>query len=139
MNGFLNKKYQKIRSSQLLTHKVALLCWLDHGFRLYKIANVPDLLAVALSFVSPSNYPNGRTDLRYLERFTKLFSSLFKICEEHEEVFYNKDLLTERFQNRKIYNYVELILLFIYLLNRLIKMRNPKEVATTTCTRAGTI
>ena len=108
-----NKINQRIRSSQLFTHKVGLLCWLAHGFRLNKIANDPDLLAITLSLVSPNNYPNGRTDLNYLERFTKWFSSLFKICEEHREVVYNKDLLIERLQNRKIYNYVELILLYI--------------------------
>ncbi|XP_016844179.1 DNA repair protein complementing XP-C cells homolog isoform X2 [Nasonia vitripennis] len=108
-----SKINSRIRSSQLFIHKVGLLCWLSHGFFLNKLANEPELLAIALSLVSSSNYPKGRPDLKYMEKFTKWFTGQFKIVDQHKEVVFSKELLLQRFSDKRIDNYVELILLYI--------------------------
>ena len=108
-----NKINQRMRLSQLLVHKVSLLCWLIHGFSLNKLTNDPDLLAVALSLVSLDYYPKDQPDLNYLESFTKWFSSLFKIYDKHKNIVYNNELLIKKLLDKKIYNYLELILLYI--------------------------
>lgn len=107
-----NKINQRLRKTQVFVHKVGLLCGLAHGFFLNGLVNDPDLLGTALSLLSPNNYPKGRADLKYLEKFTKWFGGMFKIFEEHKPVVYNKEVLLQRISERKIYNYVELVLLY---------------------------
>ncbi|XP_011499898.1 PREDICTED: DNA repair protein complementing XP-C cells homolog [Ceratosolen solmsi marchali] len=108
-----NKFNQRIRSSQILIHKSGLLCWLSHGFFLNGLANDPELLKTTLSEVSSHNYPKNRPDLMYVEKFTKWFAGIFQICEKYKEVTYTKNLLLQRISEKKIYNYKELILLYI--------------------------
>jgi xeroderma pigmentosum group C-complementing protein len=108
-----NKFNQRIRSSQILIHKVGLLCWLSHGFFLNGLANDPDLLKITLSAVSSQNYPKNRPDLTYVENFTKWFAGIFQICEKDKEICYSKNLLLQRMSEKKIYNYRELILLYV--------------------------
>lgn len=108
-----NKINQRIRTTQVFVHKVGLLTWLSHGFFLNKLANDAELLAIALSLVSSNNYPKGRPDLKYIEQFTKWFSGKFLICEKHKEETFSKDSLLQRVSEKKIYNYVELVLLYI--------------------------
>ncbi|XP_014211733.1 DNA repair protein complementing XP-C cells [Copidosoma floridanum] len=108
-----NKFNLKIRKTQMFIHKVGLLCWLAHGFHLNKLANNPDVLRVALSLVSSQNYPKGKLDLKYLENFTQWFGGLFKVCDEYKDIVFSKDSLLQRIVDKKIYNYVELILLYI--------------------------
>lgn len=108
-----SKINSRIRSNQLFVHKVGLLCWLSHGFFLNKLANEPELLAIALSLVSSNNYPKGRPDLKYMEKFTTWFTGQFKIVDQHKEVVFSTDLLLQKFSDKKIDNYIELILLYI--------------------------
>lgn len=108
-----NKINQKIRSSQLYAHKVGLLCWISHGVFLNTLANNADVLAFATSLVPKSNYPKDKADLKYLAGFVKWFAGLFKIEDEFREVSYNKKLLLQRISDKKIFNYVELVLLFV--------------------------
>ncbi|XP_058800685.1 DNA repair protein complementing XP-C cells homolog [Phymastichus coffea] len=108
-----SKINQRIRAAQVFVHKVGLLTWLSHGFFLNKLANDPELLAITLSLISPNNYPKDRPDLKYIEQFTEWFTGRFSVFEKHREVFFNIDTLLQRVSDKKVYNYIELVLLYI--------------------------
>lgn len=109
----LRKHFREI---QLLVVKVSLLCWLAHGFHLNRLINEPEIMAVSLSLLASCNYPSARVDIPYLEKFTKWFSSLFKLEASPNFTCTNKELLLNCARDKKVTNYSELVLLYIALL-----------------------
>ncbi|KAJ8676658.1 hypothetical protein QAD02_012445 [Eretmocerus hayati] len=108
-----NKINQRIRKTQVYVHKVGLLTCLAHGFYLNKVANDPELLGIALSLVSPSDYPSEKPDIKYLQKFTRWFGGIFKIFNEHKTTRFSSDSLLQCLSEKKIHNYVELCLLYV--------------------------
>ncbi|XP_043269191.1 DNA repair protein complementing XP-C cells homolog [Venturia canescens] len=104
---------QRLRSNQIYIHKTGLLCWLAHGFHLNKQINDAEVLATALSLVPSTSYPKGRTDLKYLEQFTKWFKNLITIEFKEVDEAVKKETLLVRLKEKKVHNYRELVLLCI--------------------------
>lgn len=111
-----NKLNQRIRTTQILVHKVGLLWWLVHGFLLNRMANDPETLAICLSLITKNDYPKGRVDLVYVQRVTTWFSKTFTMISKTEERLLTTSSLLQRIGERKVYNYRELVLLFVALL-----------------------
>ncbi|XP_066600589.1 DNA repair protein complementing XP-C cells homolog [Prorops nasuta] len=114
-----NRINKQRRDNQELIHKVGLLCWLSYGFCLNKKINDSEVMATALSLVSTSNYPKDRVDLKFLEKFTKWFRRLFNVESNTKFQAITTKTLLENLKQRKIYNYKELVLLFIATLRSL--------------------
>lgn len=111
-----NKIKQRLKASQILVHKVGILCWLAHGFHLNKILNDTEIMSLSLSLMSMDNYPKNRSDLVYLEKFIKWFKRKFMIKNSMEEVTITKATLLKRLQEEQVLNYKELVFLCIAML-----------------------
>jgi len=127
---------RKLKANQIIIEKAARLCWLAHGFYLNRLANDPEMMAMTVSLISTKNYPNDSFDLAYLAKFTKWFKNLFTMESSHEEVVINKETLLRRIEEKKIYNYRELTILYVAILRgiglhcRLVVSLNPPPVRT---------
>lgn len=111
-----NKLNQRVRTTQILIHKVGLLWWLVHGFLLNRMANDPETLATCLSLIKKNDYPKGRVDLIYLQRVTAWFTKTFPMVSKDEDRLLTTAALLERINERKVYNYRELVILYVALL-----------------------
>ncbi|XP_033216214.1 DNA repair protein complementing XP-C cells homolog isoform X3 [Belonocnema kinseyi] len=111
-----NKLNQRIRTTQVLVHKVGLLWWLVYGFHLNRLANDPEVLATCLSLISKNDYPKGRVDLVYLQRVTVWFKKTFPMDPNRRQVILTTESLLERIRERKICDYRALVLLYVALL-----------------------
>lgn len=85
---------QRIRSKQVLLHKVGLLCCLAHGFSLNQIINNPDVLSAASKVLTHSKLPKKRTDLNYLTSYTTWFSSTFSLNKQKKTTGKDKQLVS---------------------------------------------
>ncbi|CAL1676343.1 unnamed protein product [Lasius platythorax] len=125
---------RKLKANQIIIEKAARLCWLAYGFYLNRQANNPEIMAITVSLVSTNNYPKDSFDLTYLAKFTKWFRNMFTIESSDNEVIINKETLLERIAERKIFNYRELVILYVAILRgiglhcRLIVSLNPPLV-----------
>lgn len=111
-----NKLNQRIRTTQILVHKVGLLWWLVYGFHLNRLANDPEVLATCLSLLSKNDYPKGRVDLVYLQRVTVWFKKTFPMDPNRQQEILTTESLLERIREKKICDYRELVLLYVALL-----------------------
>ncbi|KAG8035128.1 hypothetical protein G9C98_001618 [Cotesia typhae] len=109
----IKKMNSRIRTNQLLVHKVGLLCWIAHGVHLNKQVNDPEVMSTVLSLIPSVSYPKGRVDIKYVEQFTKWFRGLIKVEFNKEDVPVTKELFLQRLGEKKVKNYRELVLLFI--------------------------
>ncbi|XP_012229942.1 DNA repair protein complementing XP-C cells [Linepithema humile] len=127
---------RKLKTNQIIIEKAARLCWLAHGFYLNHQANDPEIMSTVVSLVSKHNYPKNNFDLTYLTKFTKWFRNMFTIEPGDNEVVINKETLLKRIAEKKIFNYRELIILYVAILRaiglhcRLILSLNPPLVKT---------
>jgi len=125
---------RKLKANQIIIEKAARLCWLVYGFYLNRQANDTETMATTVSLISTKNYPNDSFDLAYLAKFTKWFRNLFTVESNHEQVVINKETLLKRIEERKIYDYRELVILYVAILRgiglhcRLIVSLNPPPV-----------
>lgn len=120
IEDLLKKKLnQQLRTNQVFLHKVGLLCWLAHGFYVNKQINNPILLSSALKFAPKNCYPKGRVDLAYLEKITKWFLGMFTNVKGKEEQSITTLNLLKRLRDKEVYNYQELVLLYIAVLRAL--------------------
>lgn len=103
----------RVRSNQLLVHKVGLLCWLAHGFHLNQQINDPEVMSIMLSLIPKNSYPKGRVDIKYVQQFTKWFRGTIKIEFNKENSPVTKEILVNRLKDKKVRNYREWVLLFI--------------------------
>ena len=112
-----NKLNQRIRTTQILIHKVGLLWWLVYGFHLNKLANDAEILATCLSLISKNDYPKGRVDLVYLQRVTMWIKKTFPLDPNRQQKVLTTESLLERIrEKKKISDYRELVLIYIALL-----------------------
>lgn len=127
---------RKLKANQIIVEKAARLCWLAYGFHLNHQANDPEVMATAVSLVSIKNYPKDSFNLEYLAKFTKWFKNIFTIESSDNEVVINKETLLKRIAEKKIYNYRELVILYVAVLRgiglhcRLVVSLNPPLVKT---------
>jgi len=125
---------RKLKANQIIIEKAARLCWLVYGFYLNRQANDTETMATTVSLISTKNYPNDSFDLAYLTKFTKWFRNLFIVESNHEQVIIDKETLLKRIEERKIYDYRELVILYVAILRgiglhcRLIVSLNPPPV-----------
>lgn len=125
---------RKLKANQIIIEKVARLCWLAYGFYLNRQANDPELMAITVSLMSTKNYPKDGFNLTYLAKFTKWFKNMFTIESTDNEVIINKETLLKRIAEKKIFNYRELVILYVAILRgiglhcRLIVSLNPPLV-----------
>ncbi|KAK2577499.1 hypothetical protein KPH14_003594 [Odynerus spinipes] len=112
----VNQIKQRLRASQILIHKVGILCWLAHGFHLNKVINDTDIMSSLLSLMSAENWPKNRSDLTYLEKFIKWFRKKFTIKNNEEEENITKEVLLSRLQQKQVLNYKELVFLCVAML-----------------------
>lgn len=125
---------RKLKANQIIIEKAARLCWLAYGFYLNRQANDPEIMAITVSLISTNNYPKDDFDLTYLAKFTKWFKSMFTIESINNEVIINKETLLKRITEKKIFNYRELVILYVAILRgiglhcRLIVSLNPPLV-----------
>ncbi|KYN28880.1 PREDICTED: DNA repair protein complementing XP-C cells homolog [Trachymyrmex cornetzi] len=125
---------KKLKANQIIIEKAARLCWLAYGFHLNHQANEPEIMATAVSLVSTKSYPKDNFSLEYLEKFTKWFKNMFTIQSSHDQVIINKETLLKRIAEKKIYNYRELVILYVAILRgigfhcRLVVSLNPPLV-----------
>lgn len=125
---------RKLKANQIIIEKAGRLCWLAHGFYLNHQANDPEIMATAVSLVSTKNYPKDSFNLEYLAKFTKWFKNIFTIESSDNEVIINKETLLKRIVEKKIYNYRELVILYVAILRgiglhcRLVVSLNPPLV-----------
>lgn len=125
---------RKIKANQIIIEKAARLCWLAYGFYLNRQANDPEIMAVTISLVSTNNCPKDDFNLTYLAKFTKWFRNMFTIESTDNEVIINKETLLKRIAEKKIFNYRELVILYVAILRgiglhcRLIVSLNPPLV-----------
>ncbi|XP_012250520.2 DNA repair protein complementing XP-C cells homolog isoform X1 [Athalia rosae] len=110
---------QKLRTNQVLLHKVGLLCWLAHGFYMNKQINNPILLSAALNLAPKNCHPKGRVDLLYLEKITKWFKGVFIFATGKPETGITTLNLLRRIKDKEVHNYQELVLLYIVTLRAL--------------------
>ncbi|XP_057335565.1 DNA repair protein complementing XP-C cells homolog [Microplitis mediator] len=103
----------RVRSNQLLVHKVGLLCWLAHGFHLNQQINDPEVMSIVLSLIPTNSYPKGRINIKYIQQFTRWFRGTIKIEFNKENSPVTKEILVERLKDKKVRNYREWVLLFI--------------------------
>ncbi|KYM95509.1 DNA repair protein complementing XP-C cells like protein [Cyphomyrmex costatus] len=127
---------KKLKANQIIVEKAARLCWLAYGFHLNHQANEPEIMATAVSLISTKSYPKDNFNLEYLEKFTKWFKNIFTIQSTDDQVIINKETLLNRIAERKIYNYKELVILYVAILRgiglhcRLVVSLNPPLVKT---------
>lgn len=127
---------RKLKANQIIVEKAARVCWLAYGFHLNHQANDPEIMATAISLVSIKSYPKDSFNLEYLTKFTKWFKNLFTIEPNDNEVIINKETLLKRIAEKKIYNYRELVILYVAILRgiglhcRLVVSLNPPLVKT---------
>jgi xeroderma pigmentosum group C-complementing protein len=127
---------RKLKANQIIIEKAARLCWLAYGFYLNRQSNDTETMATIVSLISTKNYPNDNFDLAYLAKFTKWFRNLFTVESSHEQVVINKETLLRRIEEKKIYDYRELVILYVAILRgiglhcRLIVSLNPPPVKT---------
>lgn len=125
---------RKIKANQIIIEKAARLCWLAYGFYLNRQANDPEIMAVTISLISTDNCPKDSFNLTYLSKFTKWFRNMFTIESSDNEVIINKETLLKRIAEKKIFNYRELVILYVAILRgiglhcRLIVSLNPPLV-----------
>ncbi|XP_029159874.1 LOW QUALITY PROTEIN: DNA repair protein complementing XP-C cells homolog [Nylanderia fulva] len=125
---------RKLKANQIIIEKAARLCWLAYGFYLNRQANDPELMAITVSLISTNNYPKDGFDLTYLAKLTKWFRNMFTIESTDNEVIMNKETLLKRIAEKKIFNYRELVILYVAILRgiglhcRLIVSLNPPLV-----------
>lgn len=125
---------RKLKANQIIIEKAARLCWLAYGFYLNRQANDPELMAITVSLMSTKNYPKDGFNLTYLAKFTKWFKNMFTIESTDNEVIINKETLLKRIAEKKIFNYRELVILYVAILRgiglhcRLIVSLNPPLV-----------
>ncbi|KAG7190780.1 hypothetical protein KM043_006851 [Ampulex compressa] len=105
-----------IRTNQILIEKVGLLCWLAYGFYLNRQINDAEIMSMALSLMSERQYPKNRIDLTYLEQFTKWFKKVFTMETNEKVQSISKEILLQRLKDKKIFDYKELVLLYIAML-----------------------
>lgn len=142
---------RKLKANQIIIEKAGRLCWLAYGFHLNHQANDPEIMATAVSLVSSKNYPKDSFSLEYLTKFTKWFKNIFTIESSDNEVIINKETLLKRIEEKKIYNYRELVILYVAILRgiglhcRLVVSLNPplvkayNELLPKTSTKDGKI
>ncbi|KAL6267848.1 hypothetical protein P5V15_000920 [Pogonomyrmex californicus] len=127
---------RKLKANQIIIEKAARLCWLAYGFHLNHQANDPEIMATVVSLISTKNYPKDSFDLEYLTKFTKWFKNIFTIESSDNEVIIDKITLLKRIAEKKIYNYRELVILYVAILRgiglhcRLVVSLNPPLVKT---------
>ncbi|KAM0734574.1 DNA repair protein complementing XP-C cells-like protein [Formica fusca] len=125
---------RKLKANQIIIEKAARLCWLAYGFYLNRQANDPELMAITVSLISTKNCPKDSFNLTYLTKFTKWFRNMFTIESTDNEVIINKETLLKRIAEKKIFNYRELVILYVAILRgiglhcRLIVSLNPPLV-----------
>lgn len=125
---------RKLKANQIIIEKAARLCWLAYGFHLNRQANDPEIMATAVSLVSTKNYPKDNFNLEYLAKFTKWFKNVFTIESSDNQVIVDKETLLKRLAEKKIYNYRELVILYVAILRgiglhcRLVVSLNPPLV-----------
>lgn len=125
---------RKLKANQIIIEKAARLCWLAYGFHLNHQANDPEVMATVVSLVSIKNYPKDSFNLEYLTKFTNWFKNIFTIESSDNEVVINKETLLKRIAEKKIYNYRELVILYVAILRgiglhcRLVVSLNPPLV-----------
>ncbi|XP_046813479.1 DNA repair protein complementing XP-C cells homolog isoform X1 [Vespa crabro] len=112
-----NRINQRLRTNQMLIHKVGVLCWLAHGFHINKVINDAEIMSASLSLIPAENLPKNRSNLKYLEKFVVWFKKkfVFKNKEEEEESI-TKEMLLKRLQEKEVLNYKELVFLCIAML-----------------------
>lgn len=125
---------KKLKANQIIIEKAARLCWLAYGFYLNRQANDPEIMAITISLISINNCPKDDFNLTYLAKFTKWFRNMFTIESTDNEVIINKETLLKRIAEKKIFNYRELVILYVAILRgiglhcRLIVSLNPPLV-----------
>lgn len=125
---------RKLKANQIIIEKACRLCWLAYGFHLNHQANDPEIMATTVSLISTKNYPKENFNLEYLTKFTKWFRNTFTIESSDNEVVINKETLLKRIGEKKIYNYRELVILYVAILRgiglhcRLVVSLNPPLV-----------
>ncbi|KAG5311543.1 XPC protein, partial [Acromyrmex insinuator] len=125
---------KKLKANQIIIEKAARLCWLAYGFHLNYQANEPEIMATAVSLISTKSYPKDNFSLEYLEKFTKWFKNMFTMQSSDDQVIINKETLLKRIAEKKIYNYRELVILYVAILRgiglhcRLVVSLNPPLV-----------
>ncbi|KYQ57715.1 DNA repair protein complementing XP-C cells like protein [Trachymyrmex zeteki] len=125
---------KKLKANQIIVEKAARLCWLAYGFHLNHQANEPEIMATAVSLISTKSYPKDNFSLEYLEKFTKWFKNMFTIQSSDDQVIINNETLLKRTAEKKIYNYRELVILYVAILRgiglhcRLVVSLNPPLV-----------
>jgi len=86
-----------------------------------------------LNITRSKNYPKDNFNLEYLAKFTKWFKNIFTI-ESSDQVIINKETLLKRIAEKKIYDYRELVILYVAILRgiglhcRLVVSLNPPLV-----------
>lgn len=127
---------RKLKANQIIIEKAARLCWLAYGFHLNHQANDPEIMTTVVSLVSTKNYPKDSFNLEYLTKFTKWFKNIFTIESSDNEVIIDKETLLKRITEKKIYNYRELVILYVAILRgiglhcRIVVSLNPPLVKT---------
>ncbi|KAG5336450.1 XPC protein, partial [Acromyrmex charruanus] len=125
---------KKLKANQIIIEKAARLCWLAYGFHLNYQANEPEIMATAISLISTKSYPKDNFSLEYLDKFTKWFKNMFTMQSSDDQVIINKETLLKRIAEKKIYNYREVVILYVAILRgiglhcRLVVSLNPPLV-----------
>ncbi|KAL0111899.1 hypothetical protein PUN28_013245 [Cardiocondyla obscurior] len=129
---------KKLKANQVIIEKVSRLCWLAYGFHLNCQANDPEIMSMLVSLMWSKNYPKDGYNLEYLRRFTIWFKNMFTMESADNEVTIDKETLLKRIAERKVYNYRELIILYVAIMRgiglqcRLIVSLNPPLVKSFT-------
>ncbi|XP_011868459.1 PREDICTED: DNA repair protein complementing XP-C cells homolog isoform X2 [Vollenhovia emeryi] len=126
---------RRLKANQIVVEKAGRLCWLAYGFHLSRQACDPEVMATAVSLVSTKSYPKDNFDLEYLKKLTKWFKGTFAIeAAGDDQVVINKETLLQRLAEKRIYNYRELVILYVAVLRgiglhcRLVVSLNPPLV-----------
>ncbi|XP_024879612.1 DNA repair protein complementing XP-C cells homolog [Temnothorax curvispinosus] len=125
---------RKLKANQIIIEKAGRLCWLAYGFYLNHQASDPEIMATMVSLISTKNYPKDNFNLEYLTKLTKWFKNIFTVESSDNEVIINRETLLKRIAERKIYNYRELVILYVAILRgiglhcRLVVSLNPPLV-----------
>ncbi|KAH1011769.1 hypothetical protein HUJ04_001064 [Dendroctonus ponderosae] len=118
----MKRRLNRIRKeNQLLVHQVHLLCWIAHGNYVNSVLNDTQTLALALSLLpSEQSYPNGRTDLSYLEQITAWYHKTFENIEKPTPKNISlADSLQKQINTKQAYNKKMLALIFVAILRAL--------------------
>ena len=121
MEHFRREVNQNIRENYINGHKVHLLLLLGHGQHINRLLNSQDLLGIALSIITNKEvYPPKRTDLSYLEKFTRWFTKKITLVEGEplEKGYWFRPLvkvLTSRFEKKQALTSREFVFMFILI------------------------